>query len=83
MSTTINSVHEHAHTKKQVPFTFTWSYDGTTIDWTGAISLAHGKSHTLGGGKIVNVPPDAVEQAVSKEIAILIDDTDIESLDVD
>ena len=83
MSTTINSVHEHAHTKKQVPFSFTWSYDGTTIDWTGTISLANGRSHTLRGGKIVNVPHDAVEQAVSKEIAILIDDTDIDSLSAD
>lgn len=83
MSTTINSVHEHATTKKQVAFSFTWSYDGTTIDWTGVISLAQGRSHTLRGGKIVNVPHDAVEQAVQREIAILIDGTDIESLDAD
>lgn len=83
MSTTINSVHEHAITKEQVFFSFTWSYDGTTIDWRGEISLPNGGSHALNGGKIINVPQGAVEQAVTEEIKMLIDNLDIEELSAD
>ena len=80
MSTTINSVYEHARTKKQVFFSFTWSYDGSTIDWNGKISLANGGSHALRGGKIINVPHEAVEKAVADEIRKLIDHMDIDDL---
>lgn len=83
MSTTINSVHEHATTKKQVFYSFSWSYDGTTIDWSGKISLANGGSHALSGGKIINVPHDAVMQAVTEEIKTLIDKLNIEELRAD
>jgi len=83
MSTAINSVHEHATTNKQVFFSFTWSYDGTTIDWSGKIFLPNGGSHALNGGKIINVPQGAVEQAVTEEIKRLIDNLDIEELRAD
>ena len=83
MSTTVNSVHEHPRTKNKVFFSFTWSYDGTTIDWTGKILLAAGGTHTLGGGEIINVPHDAVEKAVNEEIKKLIDHMDMDELEAD
>lgn len=83
MSTTINSVHEHPRTKKNVFFSFTWDYDGTTIHWTGKISLLNGGTHALRGGEIINVPHDVVEKAVNEEIKKLIDHMDIDELRAD
>jgi hypothetical protein len=80
MTQTINAIHKHASSQKPVDFSFTWNYDGTTVDWTGRIALPNGGSHSLGGGKLINVPHDQVVQAVTEEVNKLIDDLDIENL---
>ena len=80
MTQTINAIHKHASSQKPVDFSFTWDYDGTTVDWTGHVALPSGGSHSLGGGKLINVPRDQVVRAVTEEVNRLIDHLDIENL---
>lgn len=80
MTQTINAIHKHASSQKPVDFSFNWDYDGTTVDWTGKIALPSGGFHSLGTGKLINVPHDQVVKAVTEEVNKLIDDLDIENL---